>query len=178
MLDLHITEFPKENLKMIVGIKFHPLALQTGLQPTFVMYVLEGSNSNIFGQLELFSYSTSLLCSSSHFILQPHPSRILVKASRKLARNTKGDYLIRPCLSTAFPWAACGFIWTGHMARSTQELNVARSGACWGEEKERQWGVLWRCPAVLWALREPSEDLTFLSSSRFCLSWCQMSCGC
>lgn len=65
------------------------------------------------------------------------------------------------------------------MARSTQELNLARSGACWGN-----WGwggagreLLWCWPAVPRALRDfrwPDPPLL----QALCLSWCQMPCDC
>lgn len=67
-------------------------------------------------------------------------------------------------------------------ARSTQELNLARSGECWGDcwgggAGGRQWEVFWCWPAVLRALRDfrwPDPSLL----QALCLSWCQMPCDC
>ena len=163
--DLHSTQFPKENLKMYVGLKLHLLALHTGLEPTFVTYVLKDSNSDIFRQLELFSSLTSLLCPLPHIILQPYPSREsgseLWLGSGKHAGSPGGDFPNSALIATAFPWTAYGFIWTEHpglaMARSAQEWNLAGSGECWGIIGDTRGGV--------WVgVREAGRGIVMLAS--------------
>ena len=106
VLDLHITEVPKENLNINVRLKLHPIALHTGSEPTRVINVPEVSFKQLWATKINLLLGKLPVSPIPHYppalVIQKRWKWILAKGSRKPARHTGGNVFIQPCCPQLF----------------------------------------------------------------------------